>query len=62
MPSTTALCSECHAAHGRWLPASSVAAMVDYFRCGYCGHVWTIPKGQADTAPFAVTPAGSPSP
>ncbi len=62
MPSTTQLCSECHAARGRWLPASSAAAMVDYFRCGYCGHVWTMPKGQLDTAPVAVTSADSLAP
>ena len=62
MPSTTDLCSECYAAHGRWLPASSAAAMADYFRCGYCGHVWTLPKGQPDALPVAVTRAVSHAP
>jgi hypothetical protein len=58
---THALCTECHAGHGRWLPASSAAAMMDYFRCGYCGHVWTVPKAQSDASRLAVTPAPSPA-
>jgi len=62
MSPTSALCSECYAAHGRWLPASSAAAMVDYYRCGYCGHVWTLPKAQPDASRVAVTSADSPAP
>ena len=60
MPSTTSdLCSQCFAAHGRWLPASSAAATVDYFPCGYCGHVWTLPKGPPEIEPIALTGADS---
>ena len=33
--------------------------MVDYFRCGYCGHVWTLPKAQLDTTRLAVMAAAS---
>ena len=62
MSHTLALCSECYAGHGRWLPASSAAATVDYFRCGYCSHVWTLPKGQPDAKPVAVTSTASPAP
>ena len=62
MRATPELCSECHAGHGRWLPASSAAAMVDYYRCGYCGHVWTLPKGQPDGHRFAATSTESPAP
>jgi hypothetical protein len=54
-----AICPECHGARGRWLPTSSESAMVDYFRCGYCGHVWNTPKGQPDGKPVAVTASKS---
>ena len=59
---TADLCSECFAAHGRFLPTSSAVAMVDYFRCGYCGHVWTLPKGQRYVAPVAATSADAAAP
>jgi hypothetical protein len=59
MSPTSALCSECYAAHGRWLPASSAVATVDYFRCGYCHHVWCLPKGQPAPTPVAVESATS---
>jgi hypothetical protein len=60
MTPATSLCSQCFAAHGRWLPASSAVATVDYFRCGYCHHVWCLPKQtQAASAPAAVEAATS---
>ena len=35
--------------------------MVDYFRCGYCGHVWTLPKEPSNGARPAVTSAAPPA-
>ena len=31
---------------GRHLAASSENATVDYYRCDWCGHVWSISKKQ----------------
>jgi hypothetical protein len=29
---------------GRFLPATSEHAVVDYYRCDWCRHVWTVDK------------------
>ena len=29
-----------------WLEGCSHDSAVDYFRCGDCGHVFTVPKGE----------------
>ena len=40
------ICSKCQTA-GRHLAATSENAVVDYYRCDRCGHVWAIDKGGA---------------
>jgi uncharacterized Zn finger protein len=37
------VCPKC-TQHGRHLAASSQHALVDYYRCDRCGHVWTVDK------------------
>ena len=37
-------CPACGAATPRVLDASSAFAMVTYFRCGSCQHIWTVDK------------------
>jgi len=42
-PVQTRSCPNCFAASPRQLSMSDIAR-VDYFRCAYCGHVWTTDK------------------
>jgi DNA-directed RNA polymerase subunit RPC12/RpoP len=37
-------CPHCSLAGGRFLPHTSKAAIVDYYRCDDCGHVWAADK------------------
>ena len=49
-------CPHCSvAACGRFLPHVSDAAIVDYYRCDECGHVWTSGK-QPFTPPIMTRP------
>ena len=48
-------CIECQSLAIRWLDALSKDAHVNYYRCERCGHVWTLPKGETDVVPVAVT-------
>jgi uncharacterized Zn finger protein len=49
------VCPKC-THHGRHLAASSQNALVDYYRCDRCGHVWTIDKnGNARDVTIEVT-------
>ena len=43
-PTPQEKCPQCLEALGRFLPAASEAAWVDYFRCDSCGHVWAVAK------------------
>ena len=36
-------CPKCHSL-GNHLPATSENALVDYYRCNHCGHVWSLDK------------------
>jgi len=48
-------CLACQSLAVRWLETVSGEAHVNYYRCERCGHVWTLPKGQGDAAPTAIT-------
>ena len=37
-------CPHCDAVRGRFLPNVSGDAIVEYYRCDECAHVWTLPK------------------
>ena len=47
-------CPECMSHSTRWLPATSDAAFVDYFRCDTCGAAWVVggsaPEGSHEVA------------
>ena len=45
------ICPKCQA-QGRLLEAASQDAVVEYYRCNTCGHVWTRDKDHPD-APLA---------
>lgn len=47
-------CTQCHRP-GRLLPSSSEGAVVDYYRCDACGHVWTRDKANPDAKPRDIT-------
>ena len=52
MPSL--VCPECsHPA--RKLEACSDGAIVNYYLCGQCGYVWTLPKHDLNATPTPVT-------
>jgi hypothetical protein len=40
------LCPRCSSRDTRPLEYLSLHALVDYWRCGFCTHVWTIPKAE----------------
>jgi len=48
------LCPHCQRP-GRFLEAPSRIAMVEYYRCNDCGHVWTYDKNDPDAPPMDVT-------
>jgi hypothetical protein len=55
MQRQSSLCTEClHT--GRHLAASSENAMVDYYRCDHCGHVWSINKKNGRSTHVTATP------
>ena len=39
------------------LLAVSDVSMVDYYRCDFCSHTWTVPKGECDPATHVTIPA-----
>jgi len=49
------VCPHCKDTAGYQLEASSKVAVVDYFRCKHCGHVWTLPKPGQDGRGHDVT-------
>jgi predicted Zn finger-like uncharacterized protein len=45
LPVRTTRCPHCQSSRIVRLPHSSNASVdTDYYRCGSCGHVWTVPK------------------
>ena len=45
VPAKTARCPHCHSPRVVRLPhASDASTETDYYRCGSCGHIWTVPK------------------
>jgi uncharacterized Zn finger protein len=44
-------CPKCETGAINVLPFSATAAWVWYVRCAACGHVWTLPKAIAQSAP-----------
>jgi predicted Zn finger-like uncharacterized protein len=45
VPVRATRCPHCQSLRVVRLPHSSNASVdADYFRCGSCGHVWTVPK------------------
>jgi uncharacterized Zn finger protein len=48
-------CPECQHQTPRLLEALSHVALVNYFRCEACGHVWHIQKSDPDGPMVAVT-------
>ena len=53
MPHTK--CPQCHFAPPQWLSETSKEAVVDYYRCEACGHVWHVPKSHPDGPITSVT-------
>ena len=37
-------CPCCHGATPRWLEGCSTLDVVDYYRCEFCAHVWTVAR------------------
>jgi len=54
-PASIQPCAECRSLAIRWLDSTSQGALLNYYRCEKCGHVWTLPKGESDVAPTAIT-------
>jgi hypothetical protein len=48
-------CPHCRSSQVRWLPETSQLAVVNYYRCDECGHVWCVSKEQPDGPPIDVT-------
>ena len=48
------LCSICQV-QGRLLEHTSQDALVEYYRCDECGHIWTHEKANPNSPPKAVT-------
>ncbi len=48
-------CPQCRMPAPRLLETVSNDAQVNYYRCQVCGHVWTLPKGEMDAVPTAIT-------
>jgi len=45
VPAKTAKCPHCHSPRVvRLQHASDASTETDYYRCGSCGHIWTVPK------------------
>jgi hypothetical protein len=49
------LCPKCLKPEPKWLESTSAMAVVNYYRCDGCGHVWHIPKAEPDARPTSVT-------
>jgi uncharacterized Zn finger protein len=49
------LCPHCGAPTARLLTGVSTEAIVNYYRCLACGHVWTVPKDDPDAPTRDVT-------
>jgi uncharacterized Zn finger protein len=54
-PAPLVICPHCKDAAGYQLETSSKVALVDYFRCKQCGHVWTLPKPGQDGQSHDIT-------
>jgi hypothetical protein len=48
-------CPHCQKTAPRYLPASSDGAVVNYYRCDGCGHVFHVAKGKPEADPVPVT-------
>jgi rubredoxin len=49
-------CPVCGESGSQRLESASLHALVDYFRCIKCGHVWNVRKGDDPGKPRHVTP------
>src|SRR5262245_15802058 len=50
-------CPACLSTRVRWLAETSKRTYVDYYyRCGDCGHVWSVPKNNPDAKPRHMKP------
>ena len=48
-------CPKCGSTAPRYLPATSDIAVVNYYRCDDCGHVWTVKKSDSGARQVPVT-------
>ena len=48
-------CPQCQFAPPQWLPETSKDAVVNYYRCEACGHVWHVRKSHPDGPTTSVT-------
>jgi uncharacterized Zn finger protein len=49
-------CPTCQRPTTRVLPEASLSALVSYYRCDHCGHVWSTPKDSPDAPYRTVSP------
>ena len=50
-------CPDCQHVAPRWLDGPSTNAVVDYYRCDHCGHVFSVPKDRPNAPSRDVTPS-----
>jgi transposase-like protein len=48
-------CPKCQSENPRFLNGASDEAMVNFYRCDECGHVWTVQKSNPDGPTTDVT-------
>ena len=48
-------CPSCQQFASCHLETSSKEAIVNYYRCGTCGHVWNVSKAHPEAPPISVT-------
>jgi transposase-like protein len=49
-------CPACRSIRAQSLEGTTKDAMVDYYRCADCGHVWSLKKDTPDAEPRNMTP------
>ena len=54
-------CPRCDVFEGCYLPFVSLEALVDYYRCAACCHIWTFPKIRAKAMLRVDSPAPLPT-
>ena len=55
MTSVLPPCPSCQQFAGYHLEATSKEALVNYYRCHICGHVWNVSKAHPEAPPVSVT-------